>query len=261
MRNLIFFVILLFLSCKSTNSVVDFPTYQSLEFSDDNATLPYRLLLPKNYDEGKSYPLVVVLHGAGERGNDNEAQLTHGADIFLNQDFRDEHEAIVVFPQCPEESYWSNVDKKRVQMSFTFTFSPDGEATVAMKSLQNLIQNLQENYKIDKDRMYAGGLSMGGMGTMELVRRNPDLFAAAFAICGGAHPDTAPIMKNTKWWVFHGDADVVVDYKHSVNMVSALKAARAEVKFTTYEGVNHNSWENAFAEPELLPWLFSHSKP
>ncbi len=101
---------------------------------------------------------------------------------------------------------------------------------------------------------------MGGMGTFEIVRRNPDMFAAAFAICGGAHPDTAPQLTKTPWWVFHGDEDIIVDYEHSKNMVKAMKASYADVKFTTYEGVNHNSWENAFAEPELLPWLFSHSK-
>lgn len=93
---------------------------------------------------------------------------------------------------------------------------------------------------------------------MELVRRNPNTFVAAFAICGGAHPVTAPAMTNTKWWAFHDD--MVVDYEHSVNMVNAIIAEGAEMKFTSYEDVNHNSWENAFAEPELLPWLFSHSK-
>ena len=81
-----------------------------------------------------------------------------------------------------------------------------------------------------------------------------------FLFVGGAHPDTASQLINTKWWFFHGDADVVVDYQHSVNMVKALEAAGMKAKFSTYEGVNHNSWENAFAEADLLPWLFSHSK-
>lgn len=107
--------------------------------------------------------------------------------------------------------------------------------------------------------MYVGGRSMGGMGTLGLVLRSPGTFAAAFAICGGAHPKTAPQLIGTPWWLFHGDSDGVVDYEHSEKMTVALRKAGVEVQFTTYEDVNHNSWENAFAEPELVPWLFSHS--
>jgi len=257
---IVFLVFLFLLSCGSKNSDQDTSAYKSFEFSDAAGVLPYRVLLPENYDATKSYPLVLVLHGAGERGNDNVTQLTHGANLFLNKELRDKFPAIVVFPQCPEESYWSNVKRERVLMSFTFTFSPDGEPTQAMKTLQNLIPELKNTYTIDENRMYVGGLSMGGMGTLELVRRNPDMFAAAFAICGGAHPDTAPQLTKTKWWFFHGDADMVVDYQHSVNMVNALRNEGVATKFTTYEGVNHNSWENAFADPGLLPWLFSNSR-
>ena len=145
-------------------------------------------------------------------------------------------------------------------MSFSFTFSPEGKPTKAMKLLLGLLTDLPEIYSIDRNRMYVGGLSMGGMGTFELVRRRQATFAAAFAICGGAHPDTADQISKIPWWVFHGDADVVVDYSHSAELVEALKEAGADVRFTTYENVNHNSWENAFAEPKLVPWLFSHSK-
>lgn len=259
MRLLSVFITLFIFSCGSHVVEKSPPVFEKFAITDDEGTLPYRVLLPEKYNARKAYPLILVLHGAGERGSDNTAQLTHGANLFLNEEIRKKHKAIVVFPQCPEESYWSNVKKERTDMSFSFTFSADGAPTAAMKSLQNLIPELHKSYKIDKKRMYVGGLSMGGMGTMELVRRNPNTFAAAFAICGGAHPETAPVMTKTKWWVFHGDADVVVDYQHSVNMVNALKLAGADVKFTTYEGVNHNSWENAFAEPELLPWLMSKS--
>ncbi|MGI9553092.1 MAG: prolyl oligopeptidase family serine peptidase, partial [Aurantibacter sp.] len=129
-----------------------------------------------------------------------------------------------------------------------------------MEQLQKLLSDLKSSYKIDEDRIYVGGLSMGGMGTFEIVRRNPDTFAAAFAICGGAHPKTAGAVKDIPWWVFHGDEDMIVDYEHSQNMVEELKKMGADVKFTTYEGVNHDSWNNAFSEPELIPWLFSYSK-
>ncbi|WP_422084021.1 prolyl oligopeptidase family serine peptidase [Ulvibacterium sp.] len=252
-------VVLILFSCGPKKSDQDMSAYQKMEFQDGKVTLPYRILLPEDYDTNRAYPLVVVLHGAGERGDDNEAQLSYGADLFLREDIRKEYPAIVVFPQCPEEGYWANVKKEQFLLFFTFTFYPDGEPTTAMESLQGLIENLTENYNIDSKRMYVGGLSMGGMGTLELVRRSPGTFAAAFAICGGAHPETAPQLIGTPWWLFHGDSDMVVDYEHSEKMAAALKKAGGEVKFTTYEDVNHNSWENAFAEPELVPWLFSHS--
>ncbi|RKN78109.1 carboxylesterase family protein [Ulvibacterium marinum] len=259
MRRFLILCIVLVVSCGPKKSDQDVSAYQKMEFKDRNGLLPYRILLPKDYDKDKAYPLVLVLHGAGERGNDNESQLSYGADLFLQEDIRKEYPAIVVFPQCPEDGYWANVKKEQFLLFFTFTFYPDGEPTSAMKSLQGLLKNITENYKIDSKRMFVGGLSMGGMGTLELVRRNPGTFAAAFAICGGAHPDTAPQLVGTPLWLFHGDSDMVVDYEHSQKMAAALKKVGGEVKFTTYEDVNHNSWENAFVEPELLPWLFSHS--
>lgn len=266
MKNITLAVFSLFLvSCKSEKPKTEKPninleTYQKKEFKNTQGTLPYQILFPKDYDETQSYPLVLFLHGSGERGNDNEAQLTHGSDLFLKEELREKYPAIVVFPQCPEDSYWSNIKREEVDMQLTFTFYSDGEPTKAMRLLQDLIPELRNTYKIDENRIYVGGLSMGGMGTFEIVRRNPELFAAAFAICGGAHPDTAAELKNPAWWVFHGDADAVVDYSHSQNMVNAMKQEGINVKFTTYEGVNHNSWENAFAEPDLIPWLFSHFK-
>lgn len=105
-----------------------------------------------------------------------------------------------------------------------------------------------------------GGLSMGGMGTFEIVRRNPHLFAAAFPICGGGDTATVRQLIKVKWWVFHGAADEVVPPVYSQKMVDALKQVNADVKFSLYPGVNHNSWDNAFAEPTLLAWLFSKSK-
>ena len=225
-------------------------------------TLPYRLLLPKNYDASKKYPLVLFLHGAGERGSDNEAQLTHGWKVFLQDSVREKYQAIVVFPQCAANSYWSNVQivndtvtKKRI-----FNFLKDGKPTIAMKMVLHLLDELEDNYKLDDDRYYVGGLSMGGMGTFELVRRKPKMFAAAFAICGGANTATAKKLKRTDWWIFHGLKDDVVSPEFSRNMTDALKAVGADVKLTLYPAANHNSWDAAFAEKDLLPWLFSKHK-
>lgn len=227
-----------------------------------NDTLPYRILLPLNYDASKKYPLILVLHGAGERGNDNEAQLVHGSYLFLKDSVREKYPAIVVFPQCPATSFWSNVrfNFDSVTKKRSFQFQAGGEPTIAMKLAQELLYKIMDEYTVSKKQIYVGGLSMGGMGTFEMVRRNPKLFAAAFPICGGGAPATAPGMKKVKWWVFHGAEDDVVPAAWSQEMVDALKAAGADVKYSLYPGVNHNSWDNAFAEPELLPWLFSIKK-
>lgn len=229
--------------------------------NDDLDTLSYRILLPEKYDSSKEYPFILILHGSGERGNDNELQLTHGASLFLKASVRKSYPAFVVFPQCFADDYWSNVNvevdnnNERV-----FRFAANGSPTKPMKMLQQLTISLLEKYSIDMNRVYVGGLSMGGMGTFEIVSRNPDLFAAAFPICGGAHPDTAEKLINTNWWVFHGEKDNVVPHQLSIVMANAIKSAGGNVKFTLYPEANHDSWTAAFAEPELLPWLFSHKK-
>jgi predicted peptidase len=166
----------------------------------------------------------------------------------------------VVFPQCPQNSFWSNVDFKMENGKREFAFKTEGEPTIALKLAQELLYSLIKEYPVNKKQIYTGGLSMGGMGTFEIVRRNPKLFAAAFPICGGANPTTAPQLKKVKWWVFHGAKDDVVPPALSEQMVAALKTVKASVKFTLYPEANHNSWDAAFAEPDLLSWLFAQRK-
>ncbi len=224
-------------------------------------TLPYRLLLPENYDATKKYPLVFFMHGAGERGNDNEIQLLHGGKLFLRDDTRKNFPAIVVFPQCPKNSYWSTVNMKTDKTGKRlFNFNKTTPPTIAMKMANDLLRQILKKYPVQKKKVYVGGLSMGGMGTFELAARNPKLFAAAFPICGGGDPTTAKTIRKIKWWVFHGAKDDVVPAGYSETMVNALKAVNAEVKFTLYPDANHNSWDPAFAEPGLLPWLFEQKK-
>ena len=123
-----------------------------------------------------------------------------------------------------------------------------------------MLRSLKKKYRIDKKRIYLGGLSMGAMGTFELVYRNPRKFAAAFAICGGANPKIARKLRRPVWRIDHGEADQVVPIVLSENMVSALEEKKAKVLFNRYPGVNHNSWDNVFADPSFLPWLFAQSK-
>jgi predicted peptidase len=225
-------------------------------------TMPYRVLLPLNFDPQKKYPLILFLHGAGERGNDNDRQLMNGGNLFLKDSIRQKYPAIVVFPQCPDGSYWSNVSI-RVDSALhkrIFDFKEDGPPTKAMKLLMDLLRSLEDNYPLDKKRMYVGGLSMGGMGTYELVRRKPKIFAAAFAICGGANPATATKMTKPAWWIFHGLKDPVVPPQFSEDMAAALKQAGASVRLTIYPEDGHNSWDDAFKEPDLFAWMFSQKK-
>ncbi len=222
----------------------------------DGDTLPYRLLLPANYDQNKSYPLVLFLHGAGERGTDNELQLVHGAELFLQPEVRAKYPAIVVFPQCAKEMTWSG-----------YTWKSDGSIDYNLEQIEKtpvlhqillsaLLTELNSNYKLDQQRQYIGGLSMGGMGTFETVRQHPHRFAAAFPICGGAPPQVASELTTPRWWIFHGAEDQVVLPENSTKIHDAMKALDINAKLSLYPGVGHDSWTNAFAEPELLEWLF-----
>ena len=206
--------------------------------------------------------MLFFLHGAGERGSDNEKQLVHGAKMFLEDSIRKLYPAIVVFPQCPQESYWSSVQIKfdSTKNKRVFNFNNKGEPTKAMAMVLGLFQELKETLSPDLQRLYAGGLSMGGMGTFELAYRMRGNFAAAFAICGGADTAIAPAIANTAWWIFHGLKDNVVDPQFSLDMAEALKNAGAETRLTTYPEAGHNSWDDAFAEPDFFSWLFRHSK-
>jgi predicted peptidase len=235
--------------------------YQKWWFIQNGDTMPYRLLLPKDYDASKEYPLLVFLHGRGESGNDNNRQLANGASVFLRDSIRNKHAAIILFPQCSGDSYWSNVVTiKDSTGKRQFHFITDGEPSRAMKQLLSLLQFVRSNYKVDDDRVYTMGLSMGGMGTYELVRRKPKTFAAGIAICGGADPATAKQIRHTSWWLFHGLKDDIVDPSFTKTMEAALKKKRAKVKATYYPNANHNSWDAAFAEPGLLDWLFAQRK-
>lgn len=239
----------------------DLSLYQKKWLVQQGDTLPYRVLLPLQYDSTKSYPVLFFLHGAGERGRDNEKQLTHGAKLFVRDDIRAQYGFIAILPQCPPSDYWANVLREHDENgNRAFYFLEEGAPGRYMVILQELVRHVMQVYKVKKDQVYVGGLSMGGMGTFELVRRMPGTFAAAFPICGGANPATAKKMKDVSWWVFHGAKDNVVPAVHSEKMVDALRAAGGKVKWTLFPEANHNAWDPAFAEPGLLPWLFSCRK-
>ncbi len=238
----------------------DLSKFKKENFIQGIDTLKYRILYPENFDPTKKYPVVFFLHGRGESGNDNEKQLTHGAKMFLTDNFRKTFPAVVVFPQCAEESYWSNVEIETINTKRFFTFQKGGTPTKAMILLLKLTDQIVGESYADKSKIYVGGLSMGGMGTFEILRRKSKTFAAAFAICGGDNISNAKKYKNVPLWIFHGGLDDVVNPQLSYNVYRELKKLGHEPKYTIYLKANHNSWDSAFAEPELLTWLFSNHK-
>ncbi|GGG99199.1 phospholipase [Parapedobacter pyrenivorans] len=239
----------------------DFSAFESKQLIHRGDTLPYRILYPENYDSQGNYPVLFFLHGAGERGNDNAKQLTHGAKLFLTDSMRHSFPAIVIFPQCPVDSYWSNVDiQSQVEGKREFYFRTSGRPSTGMALFLKLMKHTLKNEAVDENRIYIGGLSMGAMGTYEALRRKPKVFAAAFAICGGDHTFNVRKYAHVPLWIFHGEQDDVVPPTHSHAIVAELKRLGASPKYTFYPTANHNSWDAAFAEPELLPWLFSHIK-
>ncbi|SHG02306.1 Phospholipase/Carboxylesterase [Salegentibacter echinorum] len=233
--------------------------FKKEQFTKNGDTLNYRVMFPEGFSEEKEYPLILFLHGAGERGNDNESQLTHGSEMFLKN--RNKFEAIVIFPQAPKEDYWARVDVNRETMPLQFDFQNKKTATKSLQLVMGLMDTMSSKDFVDTNRIYVGGLSMGGMGTYEILYKRLNMFAAAFAICGGANPEIAKAYpKDFNIWIFHGKKDDVVQPKYSEAMARAINHHGGNAKLSLYPNDNHNSWDSAFAEPNLLPWLFSQKR-
>lgn len=194
----------------------------------------YLLYLPKDYSENnESYPLVLFLHGAGERGNDLEKVKVHGLPRLINEG--KEFPFIVVSPQCPEDMFWST------------------------DVLSALLDEIEANYRVDKNRIYVTGLSMGGNGTWSLALAEPNRFAAIAPVCGWSVPSVACTIKHLPIWVFHGAKDDVVPISASEIMVERLKSCDGNVKFTVYPEANHDSWTETYNNEELYKWFLEQS--
>ncbi len=194
----------------------------------------YLLYLPKDYNEtDKEFPLVLFLHGAGERGDDIEKVKIHGLPKLINEgkDFP----FIVVSPQCPDRMFW-NTD-----------------------ILSKLLDEIEASYRVDKNRIYVTGLSMGGHGTWSLAIEQPNRFAAIAPVCGWADTSKASTIAHIPTWVFHGAKDVVVPVKSSEDMVAALKNYGSNVKLTIYPEANHDSWTETYNNEELYKWFLEQS--
>ena len=199
-------------------------------------TLDYLLFLPQDYgkEADKKWPLILFLHGAGERGSDVNKVKVHGPPKVEEQ--TKDFPFVVVSPQCPEGRWWE----------------PEEVAA--------LLDEVQSKHKVDPDRVYLTGLSMGGFGTWETATQYPDRFAAIAPICGGGRPYSARRIRNLPAWVFHGEKDEVVPIKRSEEMVEALKQAGGDVKFTRYPEAGHDSWTATYDNPELYDWFMKHKR-
>lgn len=256
MKNKLLLIVCIFIGCAKLCNA----QFEEASFQINGGKLPYQISFPDNYDEMKQYPLLIFLHGAGERGTDNQNQLVHGKD-FLVENTKSKYPAIVIAPQCPEYSFWANVKRQSIGSKNKFDFEGLEESSFAMNLLEQLINEWLKSGQIDTKQVYIGGLSMGGMGTLELLWRMPNTFAAAFPICGGGDTNkTDRFAQNTAVWLFHGDSDSVVPVEFSREMYKTLKEKGCDVKYTEYKGVDHNSWDNAFKDENLFPWLFNHRK-
>ncbi|MGH7600132.1 MAG: prolyl oligopeptidase family serine peptidase [bacterium] len=212
-------------------------------------SMRYLLFVPKEYDHKKKYPLVLWLHGGGARGDSLKLIISwgdkHGPLFIARTDNQSAYPCFILAPQCPLDKLWSDPDSEK----------PRDEIRLMLE----ILDSIQKEFRIDDSRLYVMGISMGGYGTWDIIARRPNMFAAAIPICGGGNPAKAALMKNTSVWAFHGDEDNMVDVKESRRMIEAITRAGGKPRYTEYQGVGHNAWERAFAEPDFLSWIFAQS--
>lgn len=230
--------------------------FDANQFTNDKGEkLNYRMLTP-DYDTLRKYPLILFLHGAGERGNDNRSQLKWGVMNFATDEMMSLHPAFVIAPQCPENQWWSNFDHDKSSSSLKLKQEP----SKPMRLVIDLVQHLKEDLPVDADRIYITGLSMGGMGTFDAIARYPDLFAAAVPVCGGGDPSKASEIVHIPIWIFHGAEDPTVSPVLSLNMVDALAGAGGHPGFTLYPEVGHFAWLMAYSDHLMIEWMFRQHK-
>ena len=234
-------------------TALELTTAEAFAAQGEKALL-YRQHVTPNLPEGKSVPLILFLHGVGERGDDNAAQLKHGvADLIKFADANGG--AVVIAPQCPGDEFWVDIDFRAPSHTMP------AEPSASMKRVLALLNDRIEKLPVDPDRVYVTGLSMGGFATWDIIQRRPKLFAAALPICGGGDPALASVIKNIPTWIFHGGSDDAIKPARSREMDTALKACGGNVQYREYPGVGHDSWTETYADPGVLKWMFEQRRP
>jgi len=231
-------------------------TYTGGEYKDE--VFKYRLLKPAKIEPGKKYPVVLFLHGAGERGDDNVSQLKYFPTWMAESKNREAYPCFVIAPQCRKDRKWVEVDWS------ASTHDLPKEPGDQMKVVLQILDGALKTYPIDEQRQYLTGLSMGGYGSWDLAMRMPKRFAAVAPVCGGGDEKNAELLKDVTIWAWHGDADNAVPVERSRKMIAAIKAAGGKddaLKYTELAGVGHDSWTAAYnGKDNLLPWMFGKVK-
>jgi predicted peptidase len=240
---------------KSPMNLFEEHTITGGDYKDE--VFKYRLLKPAKLEPGKKYPVVLFLHGAGERGDDNQNQLKYFPTWIASAENREKYPCYVIAPQCRGGKKWVEVDWS-ANASHDMPKEPGEQMQVALKILDAALKE----YPIDERRQYLTGLSMGGYGSWDLAARHPERFAAVAPICGGGDEKAAERLKDVAIWAWHGDEDQAVPVKRSRGMIAAIEAAGGKPKYTELPGVGHDSWTPAYHGPDnLLPWLFEQVLP
>ena len=222
--------------------------YKSSDFS-----LPYGIYIPKNYDCGETYPLLVFLHGAGERGDDNHLQLTVALQKMFDNTSSPVYDAIVIAPQCPLDEQWVKVPFDCGNYSVA-----DTPESIELEAVCGIIRDCICDYNIDKNRIYVTGISMGGYGTWDMLCRHGNRIAAGMPVCGGGDPSYAKKLKNIPIRTFHGSEDGAVPPSGTRKMFAALKKAGSEsIEYTELDGMDHGIWDTVYSDTDNLRWLFS----
>lgn len=239
LKSLLLCIVLSICLCSAASADKEAPPFQPHQFKGEvkrHVTAGYLLYLPKGYNTDKTpkWPLILFLHGAGERGSNLEKAAVHGP----LREVREGREMpfIIIAPLCPMDSDWD------------------------VEMLNVLLDDTIKRYRVDKDRVYLTGLSMGGHGVWNLAARYPDKFAAIIPICGWGPAYLAHKLKNVPVWAFHGEKDKVVPFERTEKLVNLLKKNGGKVKFTPYPKAGHDSWTKTYDNPRIYKWLLKHKK-
>lgn len=212
----------------------------------------YRLLKPAQVEPGKVYPLLLFLHGAGERGDDNVKQLMYLPTWIAAPELRQKYDCFVLVPQCRAKRWWTLPRALRADKDA----DPYDPEIADIGVAQAILSKTLSEEPIDAQRIYLTGISMGGYGSWALAAKHPTLFAAVVPICGGGRTEDAERLKDIPLWAFHGGADPVVPPDQSRQMIEAIQQAGGNPKYTEFEGVGHNSWTKAYRDEGTLEWMF-----
>ncbi|HEV3344063.1 MAG TPA: hypothetical protein VG125_27055 [Pirellulales bacterium] len=221
--------------------------------SRDGHTMPYRLLRPENYDKSKRYPLVLVLHGWGERGTDNKSQLQMFGAAFLMAEAREKFPCFVLLPQT--DGSW--VRNPKFEKPIALTPKP----ALSLQLTVDILDSLQKSERVDADRLYLTGYSNGACGVWELLERVPRRWAAAVPMAGAGDPEHVAAAKGVAIWAFHGASDSGIPLERMTELMSALRSAHGAPLYTIVpNGQHYDAKVKALADPSLLPWLFAQRR-